>query len=206
MSFTQALERQSKFQVVQRRELGEFFGFETRNKYAILGERGEEIAFAAEQQKGFLGFLMRQWLGHWRTFDIFVFDGSRRLALKCRHPFRFFFQRLEIDGADGRLLGVLQQRFSIFSKCFDVLDASGRELLTVRSPLWSPWTFAFQRDGKQVAVVRKRWSGLFSEALTDADRFGVQFEGPLSSSEKCLVLAAALFVDLRYFEKKASSD
>lgn len=201
------LTNQKRLQVIQRKELAEFFGFESRNKYAILGEHGEEVAFAAEQQKGFFGFLMRQWLGHWRTFDITVYDSNRKPFLSIRHPFRFFFQRVEVEDANGKPLGVLEQRFSFLSKCFDVYDASGRELMRVRSPLWTPWTFSFERGGTPLALVKKRWSGLFTEALTDADRFGIQFESPaLGPQERALVLAGALFVDLQYFERKASND
>jgi len=33
------------------------FGFETRNKYEILSPEGASVGFAAEQEKGFGGFL-----------------------------------------------------------------------------------------------------------------------------------------------------
>ncbi|HEY6104671.1 MAG TPA: phospholipid scramblase-related protein, partial [Anaeromyxobacteraceae bacterium] len=90
--------------VQQRREPWEWMtGFETRNKYALADERGAPLAFAAEQQKGFGGFLLRQLLGHWRSFEIHVFDPSRRLALRVLHPFRFFFQRLVVEDAVLRL-------------------------------------------------------------------------------------------------------
>jgi hypothetical protein len=204
MSLARHLETQKTFHVIQKRELAEFFGYETRNKYAITLESGESVGFAAEQQKGFLGFLFRQWLGHWRSFDILLFDSNRQPVLTISHPFRFFFQRLEIVGADKRPVGAIQQRFSILSKWFDVEAPDGRVLFQVRSPLWSPWTFAFERNGARMAVVQKRWSGFFREALTDADRFRVQLEtSSLSPGERLLILAAALFIDLRYFEKKA---
>ncbi len=190
--------------VRQRRELAELIGFETRNTYAIQDESGRDLGFAAEQQKGVLGFLLRQMLGHWRSFQITIFDTSRRAVLYAVHPFRFFFQRLEIAGADGRALGALQQRFAIFAKKFDVEDASGRIVMTVRSPFWRFWTFPFEKAGRTVAVVEKRWTGLLAEAFTDKDTFRVRFDDPaLSPAERALVLGAALFVDLLYFERKA---
>ncbi|HYQ46740.1 MAG TPA: phospholipid scramblase-related protein [Polyangiaceae bacterium] len=198
------VQHSNELMIVQRRELAELIGFETRNKYAILAN-GAQIGFAAEQGKGGLAFLARMFLGHWRTFEIHFFDEARRLVLRALHPFRFFFQRLEVSSAEGRLLGSIQQRFSLFYKRFDVVDASERVLLTVSSPLWRPWTFAFDRQERTLARVEKKWSGLLREAFTDADRFRVTFDGNgLNPDERSLVLAAAVFIDLQFFERKAS--
>ena len=203
-AFESELAQSGQLVVAQRRELGELFGFETRNKYEILDGRGTRVGYAAEQQKGFGGFLFRQALGHWRTFDVTFFDEQRRPVMKAHHPFRWYFQRFEIADADGKPLGSLQRRFAIFSKIFDLEDASGRVLLTVRSPLWRPWTFEFERAGQTAAAVRKKWSGLLREAFLDADNFQVDFSpGPVSLIERKLLLAAAVFIDLNYFENKS---
>ena len=191
--------------IVQRRELAEFFGFETRNKYEIHTNEGVVIGFAAEQQKGFLGLLVRQFLGHWRRFDIHIFDAQRQLELIATHPFRFWLQRLEVfSQPSGQFIGALQQRFSIFTKRFDVQDALGQVVLEVRSPIWRIWTFEFKSMNQVRAVIRKRWSGLFREALMDADNFELTFaDSRLSLQERQLLLSSALFIDLQYFEKKA---
>jgi uncharacterized protein YxjI len=189
--------------VVQKRELAELFGFESRNKY-VIEAGGAPIAYAAEQGKGFFGQLARQLFGHMRSFEIVVFDMGRNPLLRAVHPFRFFFQRLEVVAADGRPIGAIQQRFGLFSKRFDVLDAGGGVVLSVSSPLWKPWTFSFVRQGAEAARVEKKWAGLLREAFTDADRFRVCFpEASLGPEARLLVLAAALFIDLQYFEKKA---
>jgi uncharacterized protein YxjI len=198
------LQQSSELMIVQKRELAELFGIETRNKYAIE-VNGAPLAFAAEQGGGGLAFLARMFFGHWRRFEIHFFDNARRLVLRAVHPFRFFFQRLEVHGAAGQPLGAVQQRFAVFWKRFDVTDPSGRVLLSVSSPLWRPWTFVFKRDERELARVEKKWSGMLTEAFTDADRFRVAFESPeLSLDERSLVLAAAIFIDLQYFEHKAS--
>lgn len=197
------VQQSSELMIVQRRELAELFGFETRNKYSIE-VNGAQFAFAAEQGKGGLAFFARMFMGHWRTFEIHFFDNARNLVLRAVHPFRFFFQRLEVFTADGRQLGAIQQRWAFFSKKFDVTDPSGRLLLSVSSPFWRLWTFAFERDGQELARVEKKWGGMLREAFTDADRFRVAFESPaLSLDERSLVLAAGIFIDLQYFEQKA---
>lgn len=198
------VQQSSELMIVQRRELAELFGFETRNKYSIE-VNGAPLGFAAEQGKGGLAFLARMFFGHWRTFEIHFFDSARKLVLRAVHPFRFFFQRLEVFGLDGRVLGAIQQRWAFFSKRFEVSDASGRVTLTVSSPLWRPWTFVFERDGQELARVEKKWSGGLTEIFTDADRFRVLFRShQLGLDERSLILAAALFIDLQYFEQKAS--
>jgi uncharacterized protein YxjI len=177
-----ALQRAPEIHVVQKKEIAELFGFETRNKYSIQLD-GQELMFAAEQGKGGLAFLARSFLGHFRTFEI---------------------QRLEVSFADGRPIGAIQQRFAFFSKRFDVEDSAGQVLLRVSSPFYRPWTFAFLRNEAEVARVEKKWSGLLSEAFTDADRFRVLFQAPdLRPDERALVLTASVFIDIQYFEQKA---
>jgi hypothetical protein len=199
-----SLDTAPELYVRQVRELVELFGFETRNKYAISTSDRQDVAYAAEQQKGIFGFLLRQLLGHWRTFELVFFGADRQPLIRAVHPFRFFFQRLEVYGADGRYLGALQQRFGILAKKFDVLGRSGSVLLEMRSGLFQLWTFPITRNGTQQAVIEKKWSGVLSEMFTDKDNFRVRFARPgLSSDERLLVLAGAVFVDLQYFERKA---
>ncbi len=188
--------------VRQKRELAELAGFETRNKYSIETDGGAQVAFAAEQQKGFFGFLLRQIVGHWRSFSITFFDPARQPIFEAVHPFRWFFQRLEVH-VGGRLMGALQQRWAFFSKRFDVQGGDGRVLLTVSSPFFRPWTFKFEREGRELARIEKKWAGILSEAFTDKDVFRVQLGAGLGETERTLVLAAAIFVDLQYFERKA---
>ncbi|MGZ5278682.1 MAG: phospholipid scramblase-related protein [Pseudobdellovibrionaceae bacterium] len=189
--------------VQQVREMAEWIGFETRNKYQVLGPDKQPIAFAAEQQKGILGFLLRQYLGHWRKFDVHFFTLDRQLFMVGHHPFRWFFERIEIRNAEGQALGAIQKRFSILSKRFDVENERGLTIMEVSSPIWRIWTFTFMNRGKKMAEVKKKWSGLFSEAFTDRDNFMVEYsDSSLSEAERQLVMAAAVFVDLLYFEKK----
>lgn len=193
--------------VRQRRELFELVGFETRNKYEIHDERGELIGFCAEQQKNLFGMVMRHFFGHWRRFDLHFFDEQRREVLLATHPFRFFFQCLEVRSPEGVLIGVLQQRFGILRKKFDLFDSQGRRLMRMRSGFFQFWTFPFFRGVTEVAVIRKKWSGFLKEAFLDADNFQIHFSGgsTLGETERALILAAGIFIDLQYFERKASS-
>lgn len=186
-------------------EIAEIFNFETRNKYRICDEGGREIAYAAEQQKGFLGVLLRQFLGHWRTFAIHFFDLNRQPFMIAEHPFRWYFQCLEVREPNGRYIGVVERRFAILSKRFEVRNAQGLLLLEVSSPFWRIWTFPFRRSERELARVSKKWSGIGYEMFTDRDNFLVEYLDPrLSNDERALVLAASLYIDLKFFEHKGS--
>lgn len=197
--------RYRQLNVNQIFEAGELLGFETRNKYQVMDESHGLIAYAAEEKKGILDFLARNFLGHWRNFNIHFFDSQRQVIMTARHPFRFFFQRLEVFNAQGQFMGAIQQRFGILSKRFDVENEHGQCIFEVASPLLSLWTFPFLSHGREIACVRKKWSGLLSEAFTDRDRFSVEFqESDLNNNERHLILAASIFIDLRYFEQKSA--
>lgn len=194
---------QRQMYVQQAFELAELFGLETRNKYRIRDENGRDLLYAAEQQKGLLGFLWRQAFGHWRSFEIHFFDDTRQPVMRGIHPFRWFFQRLELHSRDGRLIGTIERQFSILTKSFHVIDAQGRVVLEVSSPFWRVWTFPFMRGAQERARVAKKWSGLGSELFTDRDSFLVEYLEPgLTEDERALVLAAAIYIDLMYFEVK----
>jgi uncharacterized protein YxjI len=198
-----SLAAQRRMYVKQVFEMAELFGFETRNKYRICDENGRDLLYAAEQQKGIFGFLTRQVFGHWRFFEMHFFDSARQPVMRGVHPFRWFYQCLELHSRDGRLIGTIERQFSILTKTFHVHDAQGRVVLEVSSPFWRVWTFPFMRSGQEHARVAKKWSGLGSELFTDRDNFLVEYLQPgLTEDERALVLAAAIYIDLMYFETK----
>jgi uncharacterized protein YxjI len=118
---------------------------------------------------------------------------------------QWLFQRFDIFGAGDRAVGSLQQRFAWLNKRFDLLDTRGRVIMTMTSPIWQIWTFTVSKGDRKIAVIEKKWSGLMKEMFTDADNFRVMFiDAKLTTDEKLLLLTSAVFIDLSYFERKAS--
>lgn len=193
-----------KLYVKQMKEFVELAGFETRNKYQIQDETGKAVGWCAEQSKSVLGFIVRQFVGHWRSFELFFFDSAKNVVFSAKHPFRFYFQRLEVNKPDGKYCGALQRRFSILTKSFDLLDANEAVVATVRSPIWRLWTFPFIRNDREIAIVRKRWGGMLKEAFLDADNFELEvIDSNLPEELRIVLVASAIYIDLEYFEKKA---
>lgn len=193
------------FKIRQRKELAELFGYESRNKYEITMLNGKAFGFAVEDGRSLSAILLRQILGHWRTFGIQFYDFNREPAFRAFHPFRWFFHRLEVRDPSGQLIGALQKKFSILTKKFHLEDGRGRVLFSVSSPFWRIWTFEFKNiSGKTSATIKKKWSGLLTEAVLDADNFVLYFNDPnLLEDCKNTLLAATIFIDLIYFEEKA---
>ena len=202
------LQDEQGFKIFQRKELIELLAFESRNKYEIATFDGKIFGFAAEDGTNLSSVLLRQFLGHkLRKFNIQFYDSAGNPFVQAFHPFRWFFHRLEVrDSSSGRFLGALQRKFSILTKRFDLESDRGQVLLTVKSPFWRIWNFKFQTaSGRVVATIQKKWGGLLKEAFLDADNFTLQFNDlSLPDQHKKVLLAAAIFIDLMYFEKRAN--
>lgn len=204
MTLDQELQRSATVLIRQKRELRELLaGFEGRNKYSIETPDGQCLGYVAEEGAGFVGTLSRQFLGHWRAFDLTFLDKNKEIILRAHHPFRALLQRLAVSSAQGKALGLIQQKLRVLTRQFEVVDNTGRIILSMSSPVWRLWTFPFVKNGIEVAVVQKKWGGLVKESLMDADSFQVTFHSrELRTEERLLILAGAIFIDIQYFEKR----
>lgn len=172
-------------------------GFETENKYAISDESGRQLYLAAEEAGS---MLLRWFLKALRPFTIAVLTEGGQVVLQVTRPFRFYFHRVEIVGAQGESLGAIERRFSILRRIYSVFDGSGQEVFQLFGPILRPWTFQIRRDDVKYGVITKEWSGLLKEGFTDADNFGVKFPTEWPSKLKALFLGAVFLIDFVHFE------
>lgn len=187
----------------QRVEKVELLGVEGRNRYDILSAGGELLA-RAEEERGWLGFFLRQVMSHWRTFSVHFEEPEGGRVLQLYHPFRFLFQELQVLDGQGRPVGRMVKEWTLLSKKFTLTSGSGRPM-QMTSGFFSVWRYPFYREGQQVACVHKEFGGVLRELFTDADTFVLQFEDPsLSLGERLVLLGAAVFIDLEYFEVDAN--
>lgn len=193
--------------VSQKKELLELLTeFEGKNRYAVRGEDGREILFAAEAGSGVLRFLLRGWLKAIRPFTMKVVDPSGKTYLTLRRPWRFYFYRLEAEDGAGVQLGAVVRRFALVRRKYRIEDARGEELARLFGPLLRPWTFFVRIGDREVGAIRKRWGGVLKEVVTDADVFGVEFADPsLSPALKKLLLAATFLIDFVHFEARTQA-
>ena len=76
------------------------------------------------------------------------------------------------------------------------------EIFRYFGPALKPWTFKIMNGEQEVGIITKKWSGLFKEAFSDADNFGIQFPPGLSVEQKALLLGSVFLIDFVHFENK----
>jgi uncharacterized protein YxjI len=177
-------------------------GWESRNKYRILDEAMRPIAFAAEISTGIGGAILRQFFGHWRSFDVTIFNQERKGEFFLKFPFRWFFKTLLVKDGKGTDVGSLQQRFAIFRKKFDIFDRHHQKIGYINSSFFRFWTFdIFSPQGRKIASIQKKWSGVLSEVFTDKDNFVVKFyAAEMPEDTRAMILSTCIMVDIVYFE------
>jgi uncharacterized protein YxjI len=197
------LQRQGALRVRQKKEWGEILtGFEGRNKYQVMGDDGQVLFFAGEVEGGLSAVLLRLFLKAQRPFTMELKTPEGGTVLRMRRPWRWFFSHLEVEDADGRAVGSIQQRFSFFQRLYEVHGPTGELLATLRGPFFKPWTFLIEENGVEVGKIQKKWSGLGKEMFTDADNFGVTFEQVRDAQLRTLAVAATFLIDFVHFENR----
>lgn len=184
----------------QQKEMLEVFaGWETHNRYMISDPMGRQLYYAAEV-KG--GFFRRQFLGAWRPFTIHLTDTAGQRVLTLERPFRWVYHRVGVSGPGGQVLGAVEKRFTVIRNCYRIFDAAGLEIYTLLGPVFKPWTFYIQQQGRNVGKIAKKWSGLLKEGFTDADNFGIEFPPDADESRRAVLLGAVFLIDFVHFESK----
>jgi len=194
------LEHAEHVSVRQRVEPLEFMpGVETRNRYEVRDAEGQTRLFAVERG-GFGRWFLRQILESLRPFRMEVCDTAGFPVLELRRPFRFYFHRLEVRDAEGRLLGVVRRRFSWIRRIYAIDDAQGSTLAELFGPILRPWTFEIRVRDRVEGYIRKKWSGLAKETFTVADNFHLELGPDIAPRLRVLCLGATFLVDFVHFE------
>jgi uncharacterized protein YxjI len=185
-----------------REAIMESFDLERENVYLVTDDIGRELFYAQEEAEH--GYLFKSFLNASRPFTISVLPQGLKHGIRVTRPFRFYFHEASVALLDGRTLGKVKKRFSVFRRIYAVTDSKGRELFRIVGPLLRPWTFHIYYGGRTIGAVRKQWSGLVREAFTEADTFTLEFPMKLQSALKLLLLGTVFLIDFVHFERRAS--
>ena len=192
--------------VRQQREWSEILlPFEATNRYLLFDENDEQIGSAAESGGGVGRGIARQFLGGSRRATIHIFDRDGDEIGRVEKPFRLYFQSVDVFDGEERL-GTIERRFSLLHRKFVIRNADGDEVCEIFSPLFRIWTFKVLFDGVEVGRISKKWSGLFTEMMSDADTFGIEYEAlPDLEALRPLLIAAVFLVDFTCFENNRNN-
>ncbi|MCH7978999.1 MAG: scramblase [Acidobacteria bacterium] len=194
-----ALDSANTLVVSQKKEWGEILsGFETKNRYVVLSEMGNELYYAAEKSS----LLLRLFLKALRPFEIIVARTDGSTVLNLQRPFRFYFHKMDVRDAHGKLLGTIEREFSLLRRLYRITNSTGMEICRLYGPLLHPWTFEIRENDRQVGKITKKWSGLAKEFFTDADNFAIEMPPGKDVETKSVLLGAVFLIDFVHFESK----
>ena len=170
---------------------------ENRNRFTIDFDGRDGVLLASEEGGGWKRFL----LGSMRPYTLLIQTREKKPVLRMHAPFRWIHREITVMDANGKPLGTIRKRFTIPHTRYDVFDTRGRRVFEIARGFVKVWTFTIRRDGQDVAVISKRWSGLGREVFTDADRFQLHFPEISDPTERKILLGALFLIDFAHFEK-----
>lgn len=184
--------------VHQRRKV-----FELRNQYELTDEDGTAAGRVEQSKQSPIAFILRlvSSLDVALPVTLSVTDASGAEVLTLHKP--WFTWKVAVHGG-GQSLGTITRKIRIGKPVY-VISRDGVDLGEVRGEDWRSRHFQIvDAQSTEIGRVTKKWRGLLTEAFTDADSYGVEFAPATSASQRALVLAAALTVDLVQKQKDAS--
>lgn len=198
--------------VHQEKHLIEIFtGYETCNKYIIQNSFGEQIYYAMEDSD----CISRNCFGYLRPFETQILDNFFTEVLHFYRPLRCddccfpcCLQKLQVESPPGTIIGTVEQNWNIIYPQYTVKNDLGEKIFKIDGPLCTCSICGrnvefrvMTEDGKiQVGMISKQWSGILTEAFTDADYFGITFPMDLDVKMKATLLGACFLIDMMYFE------
>lgn len=129
---------------------------------------------------------------------------SNNVAFTIKKPFALFREKVEVYDAHGKMVGHFKSKIFSFGGGFYVYDDKDNLFAEIKGK-WHGWDFKFTTpDGQELGSVSKKWAGLGKELFTSADNYIVTISDDLADQPvaKILLLAAALAIDVVYYEKK----
>lgn len=173
--------------------------FKAANNYDILDPETQEIIMTCREPN--LGFFAKMFrFTDYKTmtpFSIEIRDGKGDLVLEVKRGTTFWRSVVEVFDENGQVVGRFRQRMLSLGGKFDVQDANGIELCTLKGK-WSGWDFKFVKDNVEFASVTKKWAGLAKEMFTTADNYVLQIEDtvPENNPLRLMILAAVMCIDM----------
>ncbi|OXA52349.1 phospholipid scramblase 1 isoform X2 [Folsomia candida] len=204
--------------VKQKIELLEaIVGCETRNRYVIMNDQGEEL-FKAEEESD---CCTRQCCGPLRPFELTIRDANDQDVITFSRPlacglccFPCCLQSIAVYAPLGQLAGTVEQEWTWWTPKFTVKNWDGVDIFKIVGPCCTLACFSdvefqifsskMENDETistdEIGRISKKWGGLAREMLTDADNFGISFPVDLDVRLKAVLLGALFLIDFMYFE------
>jgi len=172
--------------------------FKAATNYDIYDEQKNLLLECREPNLGFFTKLFRfSDYKRMTPFEVIVTDvRSGQQVLRIEKGMTWFRSIVRVYDERDTLQGIFRQRMLTIGGKFDILDENEVVKCQVKGK-WTSWEFSFEQDGRQLAQVTKKWSGMGKEFFTTADNYVVAIDPtvPVKDDVRMLILAAALCID-----------
>lgn len=174
--------------------------------YDILDPQNEKIIGQAHEEisglvKFFRFFINKQLMP--TTVEVRE-KPSDRLIFSLHRPVSFWRSRVEVFDENDEMIGYFKSKLFALGGGFWVHDHKDEQFAEVKGN-WVGWEFKFLTPkGRELGKVAKKWAGLAKTLFTSADNYMVSLDPELENrpTAKILLLAAALAIDIVYYERK----
>lgn len=197
-------------------------GWEMNNKYTINNTMGQQIFYAKEDTD----CMERQCCGPNRGFVMHLTDNMGTEVIQVSREFKCFagsacscykscdscLLELQVEAPPGQVVGYVKQGQYCLAPIFTIMDAQRRPVFTMNGPACPIQGICCTEDvnfpvctidgGQEIGVIRKQWTGLLREMISDADKFGVTFPADLDVKMKATLIGLMFMVDFCFFERK----
>jgi uncharacterized protein YxjI len=170
---------------------------EITNQYSVLDADGNIVGYVNQVGQSKAKKLLRlvssvdQFLTH--HFDIT--DATGAVVMSITRPAKVFKSTVLVNDSAGAELGRIVQE-NVFGKIHFALEVGGLKVGAIKAENWRAWNFAIENaDGREVARITKKFTGLAREVFTTADSYVVEIHDNLSQPLHSLVIASALSID-----------
>ena len=170
-------------------------------EYQVRGKRNEDLALVQEiPHSGKIAFWLKNYyLSGMRRVDLHVMDTDKKLIFSIESPGALFQYKAKIFDAKEHPLGTIKKVFNPFIKTYHLRARNSRSLLTIRAPLFKPWTFPiYNSRQKEVGKITKKTPSL-GQFMTHRETLEAKCSSMTSLEERCLILSATLLISIDHF-------
>ncbi|CAK1601539.1 unnamed protein product [Parnassius mnemosyne] len=169
------------------------------NKYVVLAPDSSVVFYAKEDS----GILDRVLGGTSRAFEINVFDTEKKEVIRLRRPFTMGLDVKMDVAVCGKAVSVVRKEVTFCKPIININDSSDKPAFRVKGPVFTTSECDFElftKSKQRIGVIRKKWSGMAREALTNADNYVIEFPADLDVRFKAAVIGTCFLIDFMYYE------
>ena len=169
------------------------------NNYDIYDpETGEMVMVCREDDLGLLTKILRFTdLKRNTPFNIQIRTPDGEPLIRVTRGVAIFLSDVQVHDENDAIIGGFEQKFFSIGGAFDIRDAQGNALCSLRGK-WTGWDFRFVHNDIEFAHVTKKWAGIGKEFFTSADNYMLEISSSVKANSpiRQLILAAVMCIDM----------